>query len=273
MRVLTTISLLLFLGLAAWLASLSPRVTRQIQAVALAVASPFIKSGSEMEKRALAFREEVRDLDKLVAENEQLRRELDLARIYSRDRREVYTENQRLARALDYRERSVFDLLPARVIQRDRKTWWSTVVLDRGYEHNLAVGAAVIVPEGLVGRVVTVAPETCVALLLTDEACNVAARTVGSLDLRAVVSGARGNIESAPLLRMGPLPLGTEIETGLSVLTTGSGQVFPANYPLGTIDSVETREFYAEALIRPAVDFARLDQVFIVVAEKKGAAP
>ncbi len=270
MRITHIVSIVLFLALAFWVASRSPHVKLRVQSAALAVASPFIKSGSAMEQRATAFRNEVRDSAELARENERLRRELDLLRIYSRDRSEIYDENRRLARALDYRERSAFNLLPARVIQRERNTWWSTVTIDRGFENGLAVGAAVIVPEGLVGRVITVAPSTSVILLLTDSHCKVAARTLGSLDLRAVVTGSRGNTGATPFLTMGPLPLDTEVESGRQVLTTGSGLVFPPNYPVGTIESIEQREFYSVAQVRPAADFKTLDQVFVVLSEKRG---
>lgn len=267
MRPTTIISLVIFLGLCAWVISLSPRTTRRVQSAALTVASPFIKSGSAMEERVNAFREEVRRGEELEAENERLRRELRLLRLYSSDRREVYEENKRLAESLDYKRRSPFELLPARVVMRDRATWWSTLVIDRGYEDKLAPGSAVIAPEGLVGRVLTVAPATSIVLLLTDENCKVAARTMGSRAVRGVIRGARGNTGSDVLLRMEPLPLDTRLEGGKQVFSTGAGGVFPPNFPVGTVERVVQRDFYSEALVRPAVDFLRLDQVFVVLSD------
>lgn len=260
------ISLLLFLALCGWVITLSPRTTRKIQSAALAMATPFVRAGSAAEERIKTFREDVRSSEQVNRENEELRRELDLARLYAKDRREVYEENKRLARALDYRERSPFDLLPAQVIQRDRANWWSTITVDRGFSRpGVAVGAAVLVPEGLVGRILSVAPDSSVILLLTDENCQVAARTLGSNDVRGVVTGMRGNTESNPFLRMGPLPLGTRIQAGLAAITTGGGGVFPANFPVGTVERVEDRNFYSEAVLKPAVDFTKIEQVFIVL--------
>ena len=270
MRPSTIISIVLFLAFCAWMVWLSPAAPRRIQSAGLAAATPFLKAGSATERAAREFRGEVRRAAELERENDQLRRELQLMHLYSKDRKQVYEENQRLAEALEYRARSSFDLLPAQVLLRDRTTWWSTIVLDRGYEHRIAVGAAVIAAEGLVGRVLTVAPQTCVVLLLTDENCPVAARTLGSLDVRGVVGGMRGNTGVVPFLRMGPLPLGTRVEAGRAIFTTGSGGVFPTNFPVGSVERVEDRDFFSEAVVKPAVDFARLDQVFIVLSDRKG---
>jgi rod shape-determining protein MreC len=272
MRPATIIATLLFLALCGWVVMLSPAATRKLQSAGLAVVTPFLRAGSATEVWAKGFRAEARRVDELERENEQLRKELVLTRLYSKDRREVYEENQRLAEALEYRSRSPFELLPARVILRDRTTWWSTVVLDRGFNHQIALGAAVIAPEGLVGRILTVAPSSSVALLLTDENCQVAARTLGSIDVRGVVSGNRANTGGDPFLRMGPLPLGTRIEPGRAVFTTGSGGVFPPNFPVGSVERIEDRDFFTEALVKPAVDFLKLDQVFIVLSDRKGGA-
>ena len=274
MRKGSIIALLVFLGLSVWIVSLSPRTTRRIQSAALALATPFVRAGSSVEKTILDFRRDVRKNEQLLEENENLRREMNLARLYARDRKDVYEENRRLSRAVECRERSPFELLPARVIQRDRANWWSTVVVDRGFTHpKVAVGAAVLVPEGLVGRILSVAPESSVVLLLTDENCQVAARITGSNDVRGVVSGMRGNVEASPPLRMGPLPLGTRIETGRAAITTGVGGVFPANFPIGEILRVEDKNFYSEAVLRTAVDFRQLEQVFIVLSEQKEVVP
>ena len=41
---------------------------------------------------------------------------------------------------------------------------------------------------------------------------------------------------------------------------------------VGSVERVEDRDFFSEAVVKPAVDFARLDQVFIVLSDRKGGA-
>jgi len=267
MKPVNIIALVVFLALTAWVVSLSPRASRSVQQAFLTVASPFIRSGSAMEESTKHFFEELRSAQDLEAENALLREENDRLRIYSRDREQLYEENEKLAEALDYKKRSVFELIPARVVQRDRATWWSTIVVNRGLNDEIAVGNAVIVPDGLVGRVLTVSNSTCVVLLITDENCQVAARTQGSLALRGMVSGERGNFQNQPNLVLRPLPIDTEVPQGRQVFSTGAGGVFPDSFIIGDILEVRKREFYAEAIIRPSVDFEHLDQVFIIAHE------
>jgi len=268
MKPANIIALVVFLGLTAWVVSLSPRSSRAVQQGFLTVASPFIRSGSAMEESTRRFFEEVRAARELEAENSVLREELAMLRIYSKDREQIYEENEKLAEALDYKKRSVFELVPARVIQRDRATWWSTIVVNRGFDDAIGVGNAVIVPDGLVGRVLTVSTSSCVVLLITDENCQVAARTQGSLALRGMVSGERGNFQTQPNLVLRPLPIDTEVDQGRQVFSTGVGGVFPDSYIIGEVLEVRKREFYAEAIVRPSVDFEQLDQVFIVVHDE-----
>jgi len=54
-----------------------------------------------------------------------------------------------------------------------------------------------------------------------------------------------------------------EIKPGLLVFTTGRGGLFPADILLGTIESFESGPLYGEALVKPAVDFAALQIVFV----------
>ena len=42
-----------------------------------------------------------------------------------------------LRHALNYRERSVFKLVPAEIVTRDSSTWWRTVTINRGKEDGI----------------------------------------------------------------------------------------------------------------------------------------
>src|SRR5258708_29195905 len=72
----------------------------------------------------------------LPKENEQLRTTNNLLKT-------LETEVNRLNKALGFRERSPFRLIPARVIARDNASWWNTCSIDRGSEDGLAVDMAV----------------------------------------------------------------------------------------------------------------------------------
>ena len=55
----------------------------------------------------------------------------------------------------------------------------------------------------------------------------------------------------------------------MKVFTAGvSGAVFPAGIPLGVIKEFRTRELDGQALIEPAADFSRLEDVFVGLGSK-----
>jgi rod shape-determining protein MreC len=52
----------------------------------------------------------------------------------------------------------------------------------------------------------------------------------------------------------------------MKVFTAGvSGGVFPAGIPLGTIKEFRARELDGQAIVEPAADFPRLEDVFVVL--------
>ena len=66
--------------------------------------------------------------------------------------RDVEHEVNRLRHALNYRERSVFKLVPAEIVTRDSSTWWRTVTINRGKEDGIESDMPVVTDEGWSAR-------------------------------------------------------------------------------------------------------------------------
>ena len=77
-----------------------------------------------------------------------------------------------------------------------------------------------------------------------------------------------GIADGQPVLRLRFLSANTSVRPGQRVFTTGHGGVFQPDILVGTIDSVDKGALASEALIRPAVDFADLGAVFVVLTEE-----
>ncbi|NPV29292.1 MAG: rod shape-determining protein MreC [Firmicutes bacterium] len=178
--------------------------------------------------------------------------------------REYVYENRRLLRLLDFKERNArqFTLLGARVISRSPSTWYSTLVVDRGSTDGVRENQVVVSDAGLVGRVASVSSHTARVLLILDLEGAVGAmvqenRTVG------VVEGSK---DEPGLLRMVHLPYDVKLRKGQVVITSGLGGVFPPGIPIGEILRVEDEgsELDKYALVRPYVDFNRLEELFII---------
>ena len=266
MKPLNLIALLFFLGGSVWAFTRSDRAVREVQDLYFSAMSPFLKSGSKLEAKAHAFRQETRRSKELEVELQTVRSNMDRLAIIESRYRELENENEQLRHALNYKKANHFDLVATRVLRRQPTTWWQTVDIDAGEESGIGTQLAVLSSEGLVGKVDRIYKDQnrSSVLLLTDEKCQVSARVEGSPEV-GILSGQRGRFDGNPLLRLRFLSTDAALHPGQKVFTTGRGGIFQPNILLGTIDSVEKGAVDSEALVRPSVNFADLGTVFVVL--------
>ena len=267
MRRFNILALVLFLIAVGALFALGPTGTQNLQSKFLEIISPFLQTGSELEHKITAIREGLKTLQELEADNKRLvvaNKELEAVNQTLRD---LETENNRLRRALQYRERAAFDLVPARIIARDASTWWSTVKIDRGFEDGIESDMPVLTEDGLVGKTTTVAKHAATVLLISDENCRVAANVEGTRE-QGIASGERISGSGIPLISMRYLSKMANLKPGQKVYSSGVGGVYPSGIFIGAIKEFRVRELDGYASIVPAVDLTTLEDVFIVMGKK-----
>jgi len=257
----------IFVILVGGLFALGPSGTQKIQSGFLALLSPFLRTGSKFEKRITAIREGLKTLDQLEIENKQLAVHNKELRAVNSTLRDLEEENNRLRRALEYRERAAFRLVPARIIARDASTWWNTMKIDRGFEDGINVDMPVITEDGLVGKTVTVARNASTVLLISDESCRVSVSIEGSRD-QGIVSGERMSETGAPVVGMKFLSKLAGLQPGQKVYSSGVGGVYPDGLYVGAVKEFKVRELDSYATIVPAVDLTTLEDVFVVTGRK-----
>jgi rod shape-determining protein MreC len=276
---LNIILLVAFVGLLVWITLLQPGAVATVQRGAMVAMRPFMKASNDLESAVEGMGGEslspARMRERLAAaEQERDRLKLEVVQLD-----EILEENNQLRRALQYQEKSPLSLVAARILSRKPAQWYSTVVIDKGGEDGIVVDSPVIVPigeeAGLVGKISeVVGPKSAVVLLLTDEMCQVSAKLQHSQE-QGILSGQRGALHSVPNLRLRYLPKEVEAGPGSQVFTSGTGELFPANLYLGEVVSLRIGIIDAEAVVRPAVDFEDLVDLFVILpspAEAAGAA-
>jgi len=177
--------------------------------------------------------------------------------------REYRIQNQRLRELLDYRDENArYKMLVADVIGRNPGNWFGEVKVNRGANHGVERGMAVVLPAGLVGRVIAVAPNTSDVLLITDPRSGVGAM-VQETRTPGVVKGV---LDRTQPLRMFYLSRDAKVERGQYVVTSGLGEV-PKGIPVGCIISTEkdAAGLTQTAEVSPLVDFNRLEEVLIIL--------
>src|SRR5438477_11075907 len=184
------IALLIFGAILGYFLSFGPTATQKFKSGVYQLLAPFFTGGSGLKKQLTSVRTGLKSLDQLEHENAGLPVENRELRASNQGLRDVEREVNRLRHALNYRERSVFKLLPAVVMARDSSTWWRTISINRGKEDGVEADMAVVTDEGLVGKTTTVGANISVVLLVSDENCKVAASIEGTRE-QGIVSGER----------------------------------------------------------------------------------
>ncbi len=262
------IALVVFLVMTALVLSLRTSVARAIQAHFLEVVRPIHTTTSGMSRSLGAFHKGVKRLDELERDNSVLTLENQELRATNQTLRDLADENRNLRQALDFRQRSNYRLLPARIIARASSTWWSNVQIDRGEQDGLDSDMPVVTDIGLVGKTTTVAANTAYVLLMVDENCKVAATVEGTRE-QGILSGERTSTGVQPDLVLNFLSKTAELHEGQKVFSSGvSGGVFPSGLLLGSVRQFQVRALDGSAQVVPAVDFSKLENVFVVLGNR-----
>lgn len=205
----------------------------------------------------LALVDTAEDNERLRSQNDQLRQELSVLR-------EQALENDRLRLLLGMRTH-VPEHAPvlARVIAVSPSPLFRSVRIDAGSGAGVAQGAAVIHPDGLVGRVVAVGLGWADVMLLADP--NLSTEVlVQRTRARARVRGAGRDAELG--LHVEQLARSDDIEPGDVLITSGVGGVFPKGLRVATVTAIDRGAFglYQHATVVPSVDFARLEEILVL---------
>ncbi|HWP65721.1 MAG TPA: rod shape-determining protein MreC [Candidatus Limnocylindria bacterium] len=191
-----------------------------------------------------------------------LRRELreqkrEVARL-----REVQLENERLRELLAFRPAVETEVITARVIGADALGLSRSLAIDRGTLDGVRKGAAVLAPEGVVGRVLLAGRHAARVLLITDHNSGIDS-IVQRTRARGIVEGVLGGSCGLKFVKR------TErLEVGDLVVTSGMDGIFPKGLPIGRIVAIDKRGqgLFQYATVEPTVDFAHLEEVLVVRA-------
>jgi rod shape-determining protein MreC len=205
-----------------------------------------------------------REWKNVRAENHRLRDEAQRLRVEALRVTETVEENQRLRRLLALKEAMPLATLSGEIIAREWGGWVRSLTVNRGRADHVTRLTAVIAPDGLIGRVVDVRPGASIIQVLTDPASTVGAHVVRNRTQGIVEGDPRGTIRFKFMARDG-----SGIQVGDLIVTSGAGGLFPRGIPVGRVRTIDDRgsALFHYANLSPAVDFARIDEVLLIVGE------
>jgi len=193
----------------------------------------------------------------LEAENGQLSME-------NQSLQEYKQESFRLRKMLNFdnANREKYDLLPAHLIARSPNNWYECITIDRGSRQGVEKGMPVISPNGLVGRVGSVSENSAQVSLITDREMAVGAIIQKTRETNGIVEGLGDSNE----LRMINIPYYSKINEGDRIISSGLSAIYPPGINIGTVMEVsrEPNGLLLVAMIKPTVDFNKLEEVFVI---------
>ena len=180
------------------------------------------------------------------------------------ENRRLREEAQRLRRLLALKEAMPLATLSGEIIAREWGGWVRSLTVNRGRSDRITRLTAVIAPDGLIGRVVDVRPGASIVQVLTDPASTVGVVVVRTRTQGIVEGEPRGTLRLKYMARDG-----SGIQVGDLVVTSGGGGLFPRGIPVGRVRAIDDRgsALFHYAQLIPSVDFARIDEVLLIVGE------
>ncbi len=138
------------------------------------------------------------------------------------------------------------------------------ILIDRGTNHGVRAGMAVVDATGVYGQVVEALPLTSRVVLITDQRKEVAVPVrAPRTGLYAILSGS-GDWETLELEHTYDEFAITE---GDLLVASGIGNVYPAGYPVGVVTSVEGEDTGVKVFVRvqPTADTNRRRWILVVL--------
>ena len=212
------------------------------------------------------------DLRAAHRQNQDLSREVDQLRIEAQLLRHEANQVKQLQALLDFRQKFPLRTIAAQVIGSDGSGISQAVILDKGSEAGLRPGLPVIVPDGVVGKVLRVFADSSQVILITDAESGVASLLEGSR-IHGVL---RGTNRSLGQLRY--VVNGQPVSVGEFVVTSGEDLIYPKGLPLGVVASARPGREFLEIEVQPLAQLNRLEEVLVVLEreqpeEQKPATP
>ncbi|MCY0881087.1 MAG: rod shape-determining protein MreC [Firmicutes bacterium] len=205
----------------------------------------------------------------LQQQNRQLKRELMQKQSMSLELQEISSQNRQLRGLLDLQKNLAgWSLDAATIVGRNPDSWYDTLTLDQGSANGVQTGMAVIVPQGVVGRIVSTTAHSASVLLLPDPSS-----AVGVVDVRSQAQGVvKGTSPGSDLLTLQLFAHHPNVKPGDVIVTAGFSQYYPAGLPVGQVLSVHSEHYglVEVATVEPSVHFNQLQTVLVVKSHPSG---
>ncbi|MDQ3783306.1 MAG: rod shape-determining protein MreC [Actinomycetota bacterium] len=210
------------------------------------------------------FFSSIAELRDLRTRNSELEQRLERTIAQSGWSKTLARENRRLHQSLKLQKSyPTMKVVTAQVLGSTPSNYRWAVQIDKGRSTGIRPDMAVVVPGGLVGKVVQVADSSSTVLLLIDPGAAAGARIV-----QAGASGLITGGGSSDNLSLNLIGNTSRVAVNDTVVTSSYNRgVFPPGIPIGSVAEVgaDSRLLEKKIEVEPAVNFTNLEFVDVLV--------
>lgn len=192
-------------------------------------------------------------------ENEYLLRELNRLKLDNQRLRNAAEQAARLQVLLDFQQQAPYTTVAAQVIGSEAAETSRLLIIDKGENAGIQPDSPVIVPDGIVGKVLHVFPEAAQVLLLTDVNSGVAGLLEGSR-VHGVLKGTHQQ-----LCTLAYVPNDETVKIGAKLLTSGEDKIYPKGLPIGAVVRAQPGHDFQQIDVQPFAYVNRLEEVLVIL--------
>ncbi|MBN2010317.1 rod shape-determining protein MreC [candidate division KSB1 bacterium] len=174
--------------------------------------------------------------------------------------RAAVLENERLRKLIDFKTDYPSKLIAARIIGGSTTGVINYILLESGENDGIRRDMPIVLPDGLVGKIIRVSPTHSMGHMLFDQNFRVSAKVQRS-SIKGIISWQGGQT-----CILNEVPNRSDVKPGDRVVTSGYSQIFPEGIYIGTVEKAENtkRSLSMIITVRPEIDFDRLEEVLII---------
>lgn len=193
----------------------------------------FIYKSSEGAKHTV---KNLQDLNRILKENDELKKENFRLKIDHSYIEELQNENRRIKEILDIKTEEKKDFIVANISFKDPLSVYDEFIINKGFKNGIKEGQTVVNRDILVGKVIKVYDNRAIVELISKNG-KYTSVVVGNEKHLALLKGQDSN-----KLSIENIETDANILVGDKVYTSGIGEQYPKNYYIGQVSKVETKK-------------------------------
>lgn len=246
-------------------------VIRPVNSAAGYVIVPFQKGISTVGFWISDKADNFQKMNDLIEENKRLQSKVDELSIQVNDLQRDKYELSELRQLYKLDEQySDYEKIGARVIGKEAGNWFSTFLIDKGFNDGIQVNMNVMAGSGLVGIITDVGPNWASVKSIIDDDSNLSGMILDTSDT-LIVSGSLETMNDGYISFSQLSDPDDNVNIGDQIVTSTISDKYLPNISIGYITEIDidANNLTKSGVLTPVVDFKHLNTVLIVTELKQ----